>query len=1115
MRKTISLVLAVLMMLALLPALRLGDTVSAADEAKQYTYTLVTTAEELETRAKDSIFLMISSNQPGPAKALSCQSGNLRKTADVTVTADKTVELPEDAQAWTADDKDTEKVFRLKLQPIENIENEPRWTFFDPVTNGYLYAPGGGDYLRTSSTQLPAAMFSLTFEADGAITAVSDALDVAQIILGYSDFDSRFSCYETAEDPIFLYACKDDTTIEDPEKPEPTDDTIILFTNDVHCGIRSGWGYAGLAKLKKDLEAAGSDVILIDAGDHIQGGSIGSLTQGEAIIDIMNAVGYDLAVPGNHEFDYGMNQFFALMKQAEYPYLSANFMDLTQNALVLDACKIIEANGKKIAFVGLCTPETITQSIPSHFMNEDCSAYIYGFCQDDTGAGVYTAAQNAIDTARADGADYVIVVGHLGVAEGSYPWKSTDVIANITGADAFISAHSHTVINEKVTDKEGKKVLHGQTGTAFANIGKLAIHPDGTLTMELLPAPEEVENDPEVDDIIKAIENEFNELLESVVAHTDHLLTINDPDTGERAVRNAETNLGDLCADAYRSVFDADVAFVNGGGIRADIPAGDITFRQIIDVHPFGNTAVLAEVSGQQILDALEMGSCVYPGENGGFLQVSGLTYEIHRFVEPNCVVDSNKNWQGPKDANGTYRVQNVQVFNRETEKYEPLDLEKKYTLAGHDYMLAEAGDGFAMFGKNIKILMDSGIPDNKVLIDCIQSMPADADGVHQVTGYTDPKGEGRISIVAPRIYGEDVTVTDISEYINGNTVYHYDIKVADIPADREIVGIQAFIEYDANVLTFLDAASAFDGEIGTHADAGKLRFAWAGDGQGVHVKDGETVVTLNFAPAGPVEDNQVTPITFTVDADGAACGYSYLENGKAVEADEVGTVDGSITFDIPDSFTLVGDHANAIDVMTAENGQTLYRYDIKVKDLPKSGLMINSADIFLTFDSALLAYAKADGPVAWTVTYNEKDNKLMAVWASETEVALHEDDVVLSVFFKAKTSIDGAVEIAFTDSALAFGSAVSVVIGGKVVEIEANTENGSLTFRYLIGDANCDGQVTASDASAILRSLVGLDALSVQGAINADLNCNGRIGADDASVLLRFLVGLIDKLPA
>ncbi|MBO4879007.1 MAG: bifunctional metallophosphatase/5'-nucleotidase [Clostridia bacterium] len=548
---------------------------------------------------------------------------------------------------------------------------------------------------------------------------------------------------------------------ESDEQPE----TVILFTNDVHCGIEDNWGYAGLAAVKKAMEDEGINTILVDAGDHVQGGPIGTLSTGGLIIDIMNFVGYDLAIPGNHEFDYSMERFFELIDAANCPYISCNFMNYENGqptTPVLDAYKIFEAGDKKIAFVGVCTPETITKSTPTYFQN-DQGEYIYGFCQDDTGDGVVEATQAAIDAAKAEGADYVVIVGHLGIDEQSSPWMSTEVISRITGADAFIDGHSHSVICEELPDAEGHTVLHGQTGTKFANIGALKIYADGSLDMVLLPAPEEVEGDPETQAYIDDINAQFDELLHTVVAYTPHILTVNDPDTGERAVRSKETNLGDMCADAYRTLLGADIAFVNGGGVRANINAGEITFENILNVHPFGNSACLAEVTGQQILDALEMGSRNCPDENGGFLQVAGITYEIHTDMEPNVIVGDDKMWQGP--AGIPYRVQNVMVMNRETRSYEPLDLERTYTLASHNYMLKSQGDGFAMFGtQNITLLQDEVMIDNAVLINYIQSMPGGEvtleDGTvvtydHIVQGYEDPRGEGRIIIISETEPGE------------------------------------------------------------------------------------------------------------------------------------------------------------------------------------------------------------------------------------------------------------------------------------------------------------------------------------------------------------------------
>ncbi len=546
--------------------------------------------------------------------------------------------------------------------------------------------------------------------------------------------------------------------------PEPEVDPglVILFTNDVHCGIKDGWGYAGLADLKKSLENEGNTVLLVDAGDHVQGGPIGTLSEGSYIIDIMNFVGYDLAIPGNHEFDYTMPKFFENMGQASFPYVSANFMNYVDGeptTPVLDAYKIFEADGKKVAFVGLSTPETITKSTPTYFQDGEGN-YIYGFCQDKTGEGVVNAAQAAINAARDAGADYVIVVGHMGIDEQSAPWRATDIIPQLSGVDAFIDGHSHSVINTQLLGADNKVVLHGQTGTKLANIGKLSFLEDGSLKMEILPASEKVQDDADTAAYIAEIEAQYNELLEEVVAYTEYDLVMKVD--GVQVVRMGETNLGDLCADAYRNVLDADIAFVNGGGVRANIPAGEITFGQILNVHPFGNAACLVEVTGQQILDALEHGTRNCPTASGGFPQVSGLKYEIHTSLEPNVTLDESGMWAGT--AGKPYRVQNVQVLNKETGEYEPLDLTKTYRLASHNYMLKNQGDGYAMFGtKNVTVILDEVMLDNKVLINYIQSLPGDGTHEHVVgEEYADPNGQGRITIVPEE---PEVEVTELVKF--------------------------------------------------------------------------------------------------------------------------------------------------------------------------------------------------------------------------------------------------------------------------------------------------------------------------------------------------------------
>ena len=244
----------------------------------------------------------------------------------------------------------------------------------------------------------------------------------------------------------------------------------VLFTNDVHCAVDKNLGYQSVALAKETLEAQGKDVLLVDVGDAVQGDAIGTLSKGEYIIKIMNELGYDVATIGNHEFDYGMDQFKKLNRLADFPYVSANFMD-KNGETVLDAYSMQNVHGVKIAFVGVTTPKTITSSTPAYFQNEK-GEWIFSFCQDETGELVYTAVQSAVDAARKEGADYVIALAHLGIEKDCEPWTSSDVINNTTGIDVMLDGHSHSVIEkELVKNKDGKEVILSSTGTKLENIG--------------------------------------------------------------------------------------------------------------------------------------------------------------------------------------------------------------------------------------------------------------------------------------------------------------------------------------------------------------------------------------------------------------------------------------------------------------------------------------------------------------------------------------------------------------------------------------------------------------------------------------------------------------------
>ena len=524
------------------------------------------------------------------------------------------------------------------------------------------------------------------------------------------------------------------------EALEAQKDIVVLYTNDVHCAIDSNIGYAGLAKYKAEMEKD-NFVVLVDAGDAIQGDTIGTVSKGEYLVDIMNEVGYDFCVLGNHEFDYGTDVLASLLKKADAQYLNAT-IEYTGNGnnLLKDTVPyVIERFGfLDVAFIGVSTPESITKSTPRYFMED--GQFVYDFA---AGEDLYAAVQGYVDEVREKGADVVVVISHLGVEEGSEPNRATDLIANTTGIDALIDGHSHTTEPSMlVADKSGRKVLYTQTGTKLNNIGKLTISKDGSVKAELVA---EAEKDEAVTAFIEDIKAQYESLVNTVVAHTEVELSITD-ENGVRAVRNRETAIGDLCADAYRAVADTDIAFVNGGGIRATIKKGDITTANMISVHPYGNALCSCYATGAEILDALEHsvvntaaaaasdGKAV--GESGGFLQVSGIKFTIDTSI-PSSVKKDDKGLFVAVE--GERRVKDV--FVEENGEWVPIDPEKTYTVACHNYLLQDMGDGYTMFTDNVYIL-DKVLIDNQVIINYI----CDFLGGNVGTEYAEP--QGRITVI-------------------------------------------------------------------------------------------------------------------------------------------------------------------------------------------------------------------------------------------------------------------------------------------------------------------------------------------------------------------------------
>ena len=511
----------------------------------------------------------------------------------------------------------------------------------------------------------------------------------------------------------------------------PSQDIVVLYTNDVHCAVDTGIGYAGLAAMEKAYRNAGADVVLADCGDAIQGEPIGTISKGAYIIDIMNELGYDVAAIGNHEFDYGAERFLELAEQAKFPYVACNFHHIDSGETVVDAYKLIEAGGVQIAFVGIATPETLTSSAPANFQDET-GAFIFSFDQKKDGTQLYASVQTAVDDARENGADYVVALSHLGNMAENAAFNTNAVIVNTTGIDVVLDGHSHIMEGcERVQNADGEWVLLSQTGTKFNSVGMLLIEQNGSISTGLIT--EFDEKDADSDAFIKQIQSDFEEELQTVIAHTSVELTILDIATGERRVRTGETNIANLCADAYRIVTGSDVAIVNGGGVRDNIAEGNITYEDVLKVHPFGNAICVVEVTGQDLLDALEFGARLYPAENGDFLQVSGITYEIHAGIASNAMITDDGLFAGMQ---GTYRVKNVMVGA------EPLDLQKTYTLASHDYFLKNGGGGFTML-MHKPMLQDSIMLDNQILIRYITEYLNGEVG----RTYANPYGEGRITI--------------------------------------------------------------------------------------------------------------------------------------------------------------------------------------------------------------------------------------------------------------------------------------------------------------------------------------------------------------------------------
>ena len=515
-------------------------------------------------------------------------------------------------------------------------------------------------------------------------------------------------------------------------------DIVILYDNDVHCNVDS---YEDMAALKKEMQEQSNYVSVVSCGDYLQGDVIGAISKGKAIVQIMNKVGYDVVAIGNHEFDYGVPRLKSLVKSMNAKVVASNFVKKSTGKPVFRSYTIKTYGKKKVAFVGVTTPESFTKSTPAYFQNSK-GEFIYDFYGDSTGKLLAERVQKVVNTARKNGADYVVALTHMGTEGVTTQWDVQHLIKNTYGIDVVLDGHSHsTVPSMKVKNKNGKKITVSSTGTKFSNIGQLVIRKNGSITTELIPIDEEHQyEDAETKAYIDQVKAKYDKRLNQVIGKTEVDLTTLGAN-GERAIRNAETNMGDFCTDAVRSVMDADVAIINGGGIRADIAAGDITYKDLVSVFPWNNELCVIEATGQQIKDALELGAKNYPEENGGFMQVSGMKYVIDASVPSSVVTDEQTGMFEKVD--GTYRVKDIQVWNAAKTKYEPIKLKKTYKLAGINYTLRQNGDGFTMFDGN-KVIKDNVMLDTQSLSIYLTDV---LDGVVG-EDYKDPAGQGRITII-------------------------------------------------------------------------------------------------------------------------------------------------------------------------------------------------------------------------------------------------------------------------------------------------------------------------------------------------------------------------------
>ena len=478
----------------------------------------------------------------------------------------------------------------------------------------------------------------------------------------------------------FCYSCDTNKEKEISQSNIPTKEVVIIYDNDVHCAID---GYAQFAAIKDSLSLLTPHVTSVSCGDFAQGDIIGSVSQGEYIIDIMNKVEYDIATLGNHEFDFGINQLFSLSQRLNATTVCCNFRDLRTKTPVFTPYIIKQYDNIKIAYIGFTTTSTSTSTSPLIYQDKEKNI-IYDFTQDT----FYKQAQYYIDAARADGADYVIALSHLGNTPIEKHPTSINLINHTTGIDAVLDGHSHNIIPDTLIENlNGESILLTSTGTKFQYIGLLTLSTNGKLSSKLT---KHKTNNNEIKTFIEKIKEKAITNGNKIIGKNEATLSINN-NSGERIIRSQECPLGNFCCDAFRHVLNTDVALLNGGGFRNDLPTGEITYNNLLSLFPFGNIGCTATMTGKQLADILEVSVRMLPEENGSFMQVSGIKFEVDTSIQSPVIMGSDNLYSHVSD-NAPHRVSNIQVWDKISNTYKPIVFDKLYTLSGYDYQIKELG---------------------------------------------------------------------------------------------------------------------------------------------------------------------------------------------------------------------------------------------------------------------------------------------------------------------------------------------------------------------------------------------------------------------------------------